>query len=152
VELLESEFIYIIINRIRSGFVADMEKREPENRSDTSRSRNTGNNRNTTIPPGDRWFYIVRRIIYFILSIIIVLLLLRFLFMLLAADPGAGFVNFLYQITEPLVSPFLGIFAQPEVGEGVLETGTLIAMLVYSLIAWGIVALLGLFRTGRRKV
>jgi uncharacterized protein YggT (Ycf19 family) len=118
------------------------EPRRDENTRETSTDRTQGR---------DRWFFIVRRIIYFILTIIIILLLLRFLFRLLEADPAAGFVYFLYQVTEPLAAPFLGIFAQPGVGEaGIFETGTIIAMLVYSLIAWGLVALLGLFRTGRR--
>jgi hypothetical protein len=121
--------------------MADDRNREPATRDDTITTHTNGRN---------RWFYILRRIIYFILGIILVLLLLRLIFRLLGAEE-AGFAAFLFNITQPLVAPFLGIFNQPQLnGQSALEIGTIIAMLIYSLAAWGLVALIGLFRTGRR--
>ena len=39
------------------------------------------------------------------------------------------------------VVPFYGIFNDPTFGNSVLEITTLIAMLIYALLAWGIVSL-----------
>ncbi len=86
--------------------------------------------------------YWVTTVTYFVLGVLEVLLLLRFVFRLLAANPDNGFVSFLYNLSGVFVAPFNGIFGNPTLGSAsVFELSTLVAMLVYALIAWGIVAL-----------
>jgi hypothetical protein len=86
--------------------------------------------------------YWIATITYFILGVLEVILLLRFLFRLLGANQGSGFIVFLYGLSHVFVAPFNGIFTNPALGSNsVFDVSALIAMLVYALIAWGIVAL-----------
>jgi len=80
-------------------------------------------------------------IIYYILDVIEIILALRLVFRLLGANPNSGIVNFLYTISAPFVAPFVGIFHQPVSGTSVLEWSTVIAMIIYALVAYLIVQL-----------
>jgi hypothetical protein len=80
--------------------------------------------------------------IYFLLGVLEIILALRFLFRLLGANQDNSFILFLYNLSHVFVAPFNGIFNDPILGTGnVIELSTLIAMLVFALIAWGLVAL-----------
>ncbi len=85
----------------------------------------------------------IRGITYFLLSVLEVVLLLRLLFHLLGANTESPFVSFLYSLSKVFVGPFNGIFNDQALGRGVsvFEWSTVIAMLIYALIAWGIVSL-----------
>lgn len=48
----------------------------------------------------------------------------------------------MYNITQPLVGPFHGIFNTTVEGRSILEPESLVAIAIYSLIGWGIVALI----------
>ena len=85
--------------------------------------------------------YWIASIVYFILGVLEVILGLRLLFRLLAANPENGFISFLYNLSYPFVAPFNGIFGNPGMNGSVFEVSTLIAMLVYALLAWGLVSL-----------
>jgi hypothetical protein len=86
--------------------------------------------------------YWTTRIIYFILGVLEVIMGLRFIFRLLGASQGNGFITFLYSLSHAFVAPFNGIFNDQAIGNvSVFELSTLIAMLIYALIAWGLVAL-----------
>jgi hypothetical protein len=86
--------------------------------------------------------YWTTTITYFILGVLEIILLLRLLFRLLGANQYNGFITFLYGLSHVFVGPFNGIFNDQGIGtQHVFETSTLIAMLVYALIAWGIVSL-----------
>ena len=85
--------------------------------------------------------YWIRTITYFVLGVLEVILFLRLLFRLLGANEGNGFITFLYNLSHVFVAPFNGIFNDQALGHSVFELSTLIAMLVYALIAWGIVSL-----------
>lgn len=75
------------------------------------------------------------RIISAIGGTITALLGLRFVFMLFGANRGHAFVDFVYNITYPLVAPFFGIFNyDPQFGVSRFEFETLIAMLFYAVI------------------
>jgi hypothetical protein len=83
----------------------------------------------------------ITRVIYFLLGVLEVILILRFLFKLLGANASNSFVVFLYNLSYVFVSPFNGIFNNPTIGNNVFEITTIIAMIVYALIAWGLVSL-----------
>lgn len=85
--------------------------------------------------------YWVTAVTYFILGVLEVILALRLLFRLLGANEDNGFITFLYSLSHVFVGPFNGIFNDQALGRSVFELSTLIAMLVYALIAWGIVSL-----------
>ncbi len=92
------------------------------------------------------------RIVYYILGLLEVLLGFRLVFKLLGANPGSGFVSFIYSMSEIFLVPFNAIFRSASTQgietESLLEPSTIIAMVVYALAAWGIVKLLTIM-TGR---
>jgi hypothetical protein len=83
------------------------------------------------------------RFVYFLLSVLEIILILRFAFRLLGANPYVAFVQGLYSFSDFFVSPFNGIFGQPSLRSTyVFDVSTLIAMLIYALVFWGIVSLI----------
>jgi hypothetical protein len=87
----------------------------------------------------------VARIVYLISGIITTLLALRFILVLLGANPDNGFANFIYSLSQPLVAPFFGLFNYTaNLGVARFEFETLIAIIVYSLLAWIIVRILSI--------
>ncbi|OGL22725.1 hypothetical protein A2707_02225 [Candidatus Saccharibacteria bacterium RIFCSPHIGHO2_01_FULL_45_15] len=86
---------------------------------------------------------IAGRIIYYIVGFITVLLLLRIVLLLLAANQGNGFVDFIYTVSGLFAMPFYGIFNYtPAYGSSVLELSSIVAILIYALVGWGLVKLL----------
>ncbi len=88
--------------------------------------------------------------VWFVAGVIDVLVGLRFVLKLLGASTASPFVVLLYGITAVLVAPFRGIF--PISGEGafVFEPASLVALVIYPLIALGIAYLIRIM--GRRRV
>jgi len=81
----------------------------------------------------------VSQIVDYILRVIYALLALRFLLALLAARSGAGFVQFIVTVTNPLYEPFRGIVASPRTDGGhTLMLPLVIAIIVYILVHLGI--------------
>ena len=90
--------------------------------------------------------YRVTRIVWYLFYLVEVILLFRLVLRLLGANAGAGFSQLIYGISLPLVAPFQLVFRPSAVSGSVLEWSTLLAMLVYWVIAWGIVKLLAMNR------
>ena len=93
-------------------------------------------------PARERPLYRATQVIWYAFYAVETLLLFRFVLKLIAANTGAGFTQFIYGLSAPFVSPFFAIVPSPRVAGSALEWSTLIAMLVYWVIAWGIVRLL----------
>jgi hypothetical protein len=71
-----------------------------------------------------------------------VVLVLRLVFRFLDASQDNSFTLLLYHLSQVFIAPFNGIFHDQILGTGnVFELSTLIAMLVFALLAWGLVAL-----------
>jgi uncharacterized protein YggT (Ycf19 family) len=87
-------------------------------------------------------------VIALVFTVLEVLLLVRFALKLFGANADQPLVSAIYRITEPLVGPFRGIFAQPT-GTPVVEIAALLSILFFVLLAALIVALVRAF-TGRR--
>jgi hypothetical protein len=97
--------------------------------------------------PTTKPLYRGTQIVWYILGILEALLAFRFILKLLGANPAAGFTNFIYSVTYPFAAPFLAVFRITKVEGNVFEWTTLLAMLVYWLIAMAIVKLFLMGRT-----
>lgn len=86
------------------------------------------------------------QVIWYILGIIEVVLAFRVLLKLLGANTFSGFTSFIYAISDPFALPFAGILGVTGISEMVFEWSTLIAMAVYAIVAYGIVALFQLVK------
>ena len=90
---------------------------------------------------------VLTNLIWFVAGVILVLLAFRFVLALLGANPANGFANFIYTTSHPLVAPFFGLFSYNYTyGISRLEAYTLVAMLVYLVIALGLTSLVNLNR------
>ena len=80
-----------------------------------------------------------KQVIYFIFGAINVLLVIRFVLLLLGANEASPFVNLIYSLSRAFVLPFRGIFGAPDLGGSVFEWAALVGIVVYSLLAYGLV-------------
>lgn len=87
------------------------------------------------------------QIVWYLCDLLEIVLAFRFFLRLAGANPGAGFTNFVYSISWPFVAPFAAVFRMSVVEGKVFEWTTLLAMLVYSLVAWAIVSLFTMSKT-----
>src|SRR5688572_16624568 len=87
------------------------------------------------------------QVVWYILGVVEALLMFRFVLKLLAANPNAGFSSFIYGVTYVFSAPFLSVFRTARVEGSVLEWGTLLAMLVYYLVALAIIKLFFMSKT-----
>lgn len=91
-----------------------------------------------------------KKIVYYILGVLEVLFAFRLVFKVLGANPQSPFVSFIYTVSQAFLSPFSGIFRTATTkgieAQSVLEPATIIAMIVYAIIAWGIVKLIEISR------
>lgn len=91
-----------------------------------------------------------QRIVYYVLGVLEVLLAFRLVFKLLGANQASPFVAFIYSLTQIFLYPFMGIFPTAVTkgleAQAILEPTTIIAMIVYAVIAWGIVKLIGIMK------
>lgn len=119
----------------------------------SNENTNDSNDRRTT-KPEPTLFRTVSYLIYFIFGVLDIVLAFRFVFKLLGANPSSGFVNLIYNLSAVFVAPFTGIFntslAKGDVVTSVFEPATLVALIVYGLVAWGIVTLVRLI-SGRQQ-
>ena len=88
------------------------------------------------------------RVIALVFTVLEVLLLVRFTLKVFGANAAQPVVSAIYGITEPLVAPFRGIFAQPD-GTPIVEIATLLSIVFFVLVAALVVALVRAV-TGRR--
>lgn len=91
----------------------------------------------------------VKKTIWYICGLLEVLFAFRLIFKVLGANPASGFVSIIYSVSGVFLAPFNGIF-RSAVTEGietkaVLEPMTIIAMIVYALIVYGIVRLIEIY-------
>lgn len=83
----------------------------------------------------------INRLIFYGLNFIESVLALRFVFKMLGANTNVPFTQILYGLSNALVFPFEGIFSDSRSGPYEFEPGTIIAMIVYLLIAFGLAKL-----------
>jgi len=87
----------------------------------------------------------VEYLIYYLLGALEILLAFRLILKLTGASMSSGFVSMIYGLSNIFIWPFEGIFRRgfaPGVETtAVLEPATLVALIVYAIVAWGIVKL-----------
>ena len=83
----------------------------------------------------------INQVIWYILGTVEVVLAFRILLKLLGANAQSVFSSFIYAISNPFALPFAGVLGVTGVSEMILEWSTLIAMAVYAILAYGIIAL-----------
>ena len=84
---------------------------------------------------------VVSRVIMFVFGVIEILIAIRFVLMLLGANAEAGFTKMIYGVSGVFMAPFITIFNTQQAGGAVFEWSALVAIAVYALVAWGLVAL-----------
>jgi len=85
--------------------------------------------------------------VWYILGVVETLLVFRFVLKLMAANPDAGFTSFIYGTSYIFAVPFLNVFATTRVSGSIFEWTTLLAMLVYWLLALAIIKLFLMSKT-----
>lgn len=87
------------------------------------------------------------QIVWYLCALLEIILAFRFFLRLMGANPDAGFTAFIYAISWPFAAPFVAVFRATVVADQVFEWTTLLAMVVFLLIAWGIGRLLNMSKT-----
>jgi len=81
------------------------------------------------------------QIVWYILGVIEILLLLRFVLKFVGANASAGFTQFIYMASSPFAGSFSNVVNSSQVGKSVFDWSILLAIIIYALVAWGIVKL-----------
>lgn len=85
---------------------------------------------------------VLTNIVWFVFGFIEVMIALRFVLKLLGANAEAGFVQLVYSVSGIFMAPFEAVFKTEAVATSTVEWSALVAIAVYALIAWGLVALI----------
>jgi uncharacterized protein YggT (Ycf19 family) len=79
--------------------------------------------------------------VWLITFFIVAVILLRVVLLMINANEENPFVSWIYGTSEFFVRPFLGITTDPTFNGGVFEVNSLIAILIYVLIIYGVLQL-----------
>ena len=79
-----------------------------------------------------------KQLIWLLLSLLEAAIALRIVFKLIGVNAANPFASFLYKVTGLFVAPFASLIGAPEAGGMVLEISSILAMIVYLLIAWAL--------------
>lgn len=91
----------------------------------------------------------IEYLLYFLFGALETLLAFRLILKLMGASTGSAFVGLVYGLTGVFILPFEGIFRK-SLSQGiettsVLEPSAIVALIVYAVLAWGIVKLVRIF-------
>lgn len=101
--------------------------------------------------PGGPSAYQIQALLWLCTGVACAFIGIRFALKLLGADPTAAFVSLVYGVTDPMVEPFRGIFGQGQLFRFVWEPVDIVAFVIYLLVGWGVVRLVGVFGGRRRR-
>lgn len=86
------------------------------------------------------------QLVWYLLALVETLLIFRFVLLALGANPLNGFVSFVYAITDPMTLPFVGMLPELSQGSLVIDWASIVAIVVYALIAYALVHLVQMLR------
>lgn len=97
---------------------------------------------------------VLARVVWFVFGAIEIVIAIRFTLTLFGANAEAAFARFIYAVSDVFMAPFNAIFTTSSVSGATIEWSALVAIVVYALVAWGLVALIGVVspRTHARTV
>ena len=98
--------------------------------------------------------YRTAQIIWLLFGMLEAAIVLRIILKLMAANPANPFANLVYTFTDIFLWPFFGLTATPQIGGIVFELSSIVALVVYAVVAWVVVRLIWLlfYRTPTRSV
>jgi hypothetical protein len=82
------------------------------------------------------------RVVTFLFGVIELLILVRFILLLVGANAQTGFVQWIQQTSGVFMAPFNAILGTQTIHGAIFEWSALVAIAVYALIAWLVVALI----------
>lgn len=103
--------------------------------------------RTAYVEPSRGPLYWARRILTLLFTILAVMLALRLILLLLVANQENQIVNFVFDVTEPFVAPFRGMFSFDQVAPGggsVFDIAAVVAFIGWLLIYLLLMAILSL--------
>jgi uncharacterized membrane protein YagU involved in acid resistance len=86
----------------------------------------------------------VNQILWLLFGIILGLIAVRVVLKMIGANPAAIFAQMIYGLTDVFLWPFTGLTNDPTVGAFQFELSSIIGMIVYALMAWGITKLVSI--------
>jgi len=89
-----------------------------------------------------RYNFRAAAVVWFVVGVVEIFIAARFLGKLFGASAQSAFVNFIYQVSGPMAAPFTGIFGDTGTRTNTFETASLVALVVYAVIGWGLVVLI----------
>ncbi len=116
-------------------YVTAVEEREPLDKSDVLTEEQVTSATADSWSVARGWIRVIALWMGVALVAVETILGFRLAFLLAGANANNGFVDFIYDMTNPLAEPFQGIIANEAVNSGIFEPATLIAMLVYLVAA-----------------
>lgn len=102
----------------------------------------------TSVPAGPGGATLAARIVTFAFGILQVLLILRIILLLLVANPGNDVVQLIFNVTQPFVEPFLGMFSLNRVTAdqgSVFDIAALVALIAWTLVEAIVLAAIRIF-------
>jgi uncharacterized protein YggT (Ycf19 family) len=112
----------------------------------------TSTTERTYVPPGPGAATVVARFVMFLFGVLQVALILRIILLLLVANQGNDVVTLIFNLTDPFVEPFRGMFRLDKVtaGRQVLDIAAIVALIGWTLVEMLVLALVRVFN--RRTV
>ena len=80
----------------------------------------------------------ITQLIWLLLAFLEAVICFRFIFKLIGVNAANPFASFIYGLTNIFVAPFASLTGAPAAQGMVFEFSTIIAMIVYGLVGWGI--------------
>ena len=82
-------------------------------------------------------------LVYFFVAVALIVLTFGFFLLLFGANPDAAFAEWVYRSLNRVMAPFRGLFESIQLnGQSVLDVSVLFAMIVYSIVAMALRALI----------
>ena len=78
------------------------------------------------------------QVIWLLLGLLEAMIALRVVFKLIGVNAANSFATLLYNVTDFFIAPFASLTGAPAIGGMVLEIPSILAMIVYLLVAWGL--------------
>jgi len=78
------------------------------------------------------------QIVWLLFGVLEALIALRIMLKLFGANPASPVAAFLYGFTDLFLWPFTGLLGTPQAAGMVLELSSVVALVVYALIAWAL--------------